>query len=331
MTDVIRDTLLTRVYDVAIETPLQLATKLSALSKNEIYLKREDMQAVHSFKIRGAYNKIVNMPEADRRKGIITASAGNHGQAVALAAAKLGIEAMVVVPEGTPHTKTDGIKAQGGRVIVYGNDYAAASQKALEINDRQHGLFVPAFNHRDIMAGQATIGLELAEQFPEMTDLVVPTGGGGLVAGIAKYLRVTAPHIRIHAAGVSGGSAAETAFNYGNDGHTQANRFADGIAVAQLGSLTWPEIKRCVADVLTAEETQVRRLIGTLSLQGHTLEGAGAVALAAATAHREQLGQYPAVVATGGNIDADVLRQCQDLVTPHPRSELTAQPEFSTI
>lgn len=298
---------------------------------SSLIVKDETEQSIKAYKIRGATNFIHIHKQQAQQAGVTTASAGNHGQAVALAAHKIGVEAVIVLPEGTPEVKKQAILAYGGRIIVHGHDYDSANQKALEINDRQHGLYVPAFDHRDIMAGQATVALELLRQAPGITDLVVPTGGGGLIAGIAKYLHVAAPHIRVHAAGVTSESAVETAFLEGNNSYTRANRFADGIAVGKVGTLTWPEIRRHVSQVFTVEETDVRRTVGVLSLQGHMLEGAGAIGIAAAIAHRSKLGQRPAVIATGGNIDPAVLLACQKLVANESTDQLTESRKFSTI
>ncbi|MDL2342170.1 MAG: pyridoxal-phosphate dependent enzyme [Patescibacteria group bacterium] len=296
-----------------------------------LLVKDETAQPTKAYKIRGATNFILKHVVQAHEAGVITASAGNHGQAVALAAAKIGIEAMVVVPEGTPETKKAGITAQGGRVVVYGQDYAAASHKALEINARQQGLYVPAFNHRDIMAGQATVAHELVQQAGDIQNLVVPTGGGGLLAGVAKYLAVAAPQLQVYGAGITGQSAVETAFLRGNSCQTNPNKFADGVAVAALGDQTWPDIKRHAKGALTVNEALVRRIIGALTNQGHILEGAGAVGLAAATANRQQLVGLTAVIATGGNIDPDVLLACREAAGCAPPQRLTRRLEFSTI
>lgn len=294
-----------RIGDFAVKTPLYVY--------DDILVKDETQQLTKAYKLRGATNFILKYAHVAHEAGVITASAGNHGQAVALAASKIGVEATIVVPEGTPNTKKDGIESHGGRVIVYGLDYAAADNRAHELNLSQKGLYAPAYNDRDIMAGQATMGLELLSQAPNMTDLVVPTGGGGALAGLAKYLRTTAPQVRLWGSGVSGYSAIEAAYRNGVDNLSQTCHFADGIAVTKLGSVTWPEIKRSVNGALTVEELTLRRLVGELSLSGHVVEGAGAVGLAASLANRQKLGRNPVTIATGGNIDEAVLRACQQI------------------
>lgn len=295
-----------------------IVIKTSLFEYNGILVKDETQQLTKAYKLRGATNFILKYADIAQQAGVITASAGNHGQAVALAASKIGVEAIVVVPEGTPNTKKDGIESQGGRVIVYGRDYAAAANRARELNINIKGLYAPAYDNRDIMAGQATMGLELVEQVPDLTDLVVPTGGGGALAGLAKYFRTTLPGVRLWGGGVTGLSAVEKALRSGNDGLTATCRFADGIAVLKLGDLTWPEIRRSVAGVLSVSELTLRRQVGNLSLAGHVVEGAGAVGISAAIQNRDRLGAVPVTIATGGNIDGAVLRSCQLLAMGEP-------------
>lgn len=301
----------TRIHGLAVFTGIY--------SYEGLLVKDETQQLTKAYKLRGATNFIFKHAEIAHESGVITASAGNHGQAVALAASKIGVEAVVVVPEGTPTTKKDGIESHGGRVIVFGDSYAAADSRAREINLSRKGLYAPAFDNRDIMAGQGTMALELIRQTPDMTDLIVPTGGGGALAAIAKYLRTVAPGVRVWGSGVSGSSAVENALRSGNVENIPTSRFADGIAVSKLGSLTWPEIRRSVARALTIDELTLRRQVGHLSLAGHVVEGAGAVGIGAALANRNLLGAVPVTIATGGNIDGAVLRSCQLLALGNRR------------
>lgn len=317
--------------DIAALRIANLAQNTDVYNYCGLIVKDETTQPTKAYKVRGAANFILKYADQAQSAGVVTASAGNHGQAVALAASFIGVEAVVVVPRGTPQIKMDGILAQGGNIVEFGANYAEASSKALEINGRQRGLFVPAFNHRDIMIGQATVARELLAQTTDLANVVVPTGGGGLLAGMARYLAVHAPWLRVYGAGVADGSAAETAFRSGNSGHTVANSFADGIAVDRLGDQTWPEIKRLVERVLTVNESSLRQQIGALSLSGHVLEAAGAVGIAAALSNANNLDGQTAVVATGGNIDAVALLACQQLVFPKATERLTKTKEFSTI
>lgn len=292
-----------RIKGVAVETPLWV--------HDGVIVKDETVQLTKAYKLRGACNFIFKHIDRAYEAGVITASAGNHGHAVALAAAKIGVSAIVVVPEGTPDTKKDGILSHGGQVIVYGSDYVAATAEALRMNANQRGLYVPAYNHRDIMAGQATMGLELSRQVPDMTDLVVPTGGGGALAGLAKLFRTVSPTVKLWGSGVTGSSAVASAFSSGNAAQTPTSHFADGIAVSKLGDVTWPEIQRSVRGALTVRELKLRLLVGQLSLAGRIVEGAGAVGLAAALENRTKLGSSPVTIATGGNIDFRALQSCQ--------------------
>ncbi|HSH55205.1 MAG TPA: pyridoxal-phosphate dependent enzyme, partial [Candidatus Limnocylindrales bacterium] len=182
----LKQTLLARVYDVAIETPLERAPKLSIRYGNDIYLKREDLQPVHSFKIRGAYNKIVQLSETERRRGVIAASAGNHAQGVALSAEKLGISATIVMPRTTPGIKVEAVKSYGAEVILEGDSYSDAYESCMRLLDASGKVFIHPFNDPAVIAGQATVGREICEQLPTVDYIFVPVGGGGLIAGIAQ-------------------------------------------------------------------------------------------------------------------------------------------------
>ncbi|MGN6668453.1 MAG: pyridoxal-phosphate dependent enzyme, partial [Trinickia sp.] len=189
-----------RVYDVARQTDLQHAPLLSARLRNGVYLKREDQQSVFSFKLRGAYNKMAHLPREALERGVITASAGNHAQGVALAAAKLGVRAIIVVPETAPSVKVDAVRAHGGatvEVVLAGESYSDAYAHALKLRQR-HGLtFIPAFDDPYVIAGQGTIAAEILRQHPgRIHTIFVPVGGGSLAAGIAAYTKAVRPEIR---------------------------------------------------------------------------------------------------------------------------------------
>jgi threonine dehydratase len=187
-----------RVYDVAIETPLEPASILSARIGNRVLLKREDMQPVFSFKLRGAYNKIVHLTPAQRKRGVICASAGNHAQGVALAAQKLGIRAVIVMPTTTPQIKIDAVKKRGGEVVLAGDSYDAAYTHALELEKKQKLNFVHPFDDPDVIAGQGTIGMEILRQHPDPIEAVFCcVGGGGLISGVAAYIKRLRPEIKV--------------------------------------------------------------------------------------------------------------------------------------
>ncbi|MEP7139905.1 MAG: pyridoxal-phosphate dependent enzyme, partial [Caldimonas sp.] len=187
-----------RVYDVAIETALDTAPALSARLDNRVFLKREDTQPVFSFKLRGAYNKMVLLPEDARARGVICASAGNHAQGVALAARRLGCQALIVMPTTTPSLKIDAVRALGGEVVLHGDSYSDAYARALELETERGLTFVHPFDDPDVIAGQGTVAMEILRQHQGPIDAIfVAVGGGGLISGIAAYVKAVRPEIRI--------------------------------------------------------------------------------------------------------------------------------------
>src|SRR5687767_6964251 len=196
--DYLEKILKARVYDVAMESPLEAAPALSKRLKNRLLLKREDLQPVFSFKLRGAYNRMAALPRKRLARGVITASAGNHAQGVALAAQKLRCRAVIVMPVTTPRIKVDAVAARGADVVLHGDSYAEAYRKALEIKSKRRLTFVHPYDDRDVIAGQGTIGMEILRQHPQPIDVVfVPVGGGGLISGIAAYIKNVNPKVRI--------------------------------------------------------------------------------------------------------------------------------------
>ncbi|MFZ3289678.1 MAG: pyridoxal-phosphate dependent enzyme, partial [Telluria sp.] len=200
-TDYLKKILTARVYDVATETPLELAPTLSERFGNRIYFKREDMQSVFSFKLRGAYNKMANLSASQLKRGVICASAGNHAQGVALSAARLGCRALVVMPTTTPQLKIDAVKARGGanvEVVLHGDSYTDAHNHALTLEKEQKLTFVHPFDDPDVIAGQGTIGMEILRQHSgPIHAIFVAIGGGGLIAGVAAYVKQIRPDIKI--------------------------------------------------------------------------------------------------------------------------------------
>ncbi len=195
-TDYLKRILTAKVYDVAEESRLELADILSDRLSNRVLLKREDMQAVFSFKLRGAYNRMARLPADTLARGVIAASAGNHAQGVALAARKLGCRAVIVMPVTTPHVKVDAVRALGGEVVLTGDSYSDAAAAALELQQRESLAFVHPFDDPDVIAGQGTIGMEILRQHPGPIEaLFVPIGGGGLAAGIACYVKIGRAHV----------------------------------------------------------------------------------------------------------------------------------------
>jgi len=195
--DYLKLALKARVYDVARETPLELAQSLSALWRNRIFFKREDLQSVFSFKLRGAYNKIAHMDEASRQKGVIASSAGNHAQGVALSAKKLGVKATIVMPQTTPKIKVDAVVRLGAKIILAGDHYDDAYAHALRLAEAEGLVFVHPYDDPLVIAGQGTIGLEIVRQLQDIAAIFVPVGGGGLIAGIASVVKALYPSIQI--------------------------------------------------------------------------------------------------------------------------------------
>ena len=190
--------LASRVYDVAVETPLQPAAKLSARLGHEIWLKREDMQPVFSFKLRGAYNKMAQLSHEVAARGVITASAGNHAQGVALAAKRLGLKAIIVMGRNTPSIKVDAVRAHGAKVVLFGDTYDDASVHARELADAEQLTYIHPYDDDDVIAGQGTVGMEIVNQHPGQLDAVfVPVGGGGLIAGVAAYVKYLYPQTKV--------------------------------------------------------------------------------------------------------------------------------------
>ena len=196
--DYLKKILTARVYDVAQETPLELANTLSQRIDNRIYFKREDMQSVFSFKLRGAYNKMAHLTPAQLKRGVICASAGNHAQGVALSAARLGCRAVIVMPTTTPQVKIDAVKARGGEVVLFGDSFTDAYEHALTLEKKQKLTFVHPFDDPYVIAGQGTVGMEILRQHPEPIHAIfVAIGGGGLIAGVASYVKAVRPDIKI--------------------------------------------------------------------------------------------------------------------------------------
>src|SRR3954468_8499288 len=196
--DYLQKILTARVYDVAVESPLEFAPTLSQRMDNQIYLKREDTQSVFSFKLRGAYNKMAHLTPAQLKRGVICASAGNHAQGVALSAKKLGCRAVIVMPTTTPPVKIDAVKARGGEVVLFGESYTDAYNHALTLQKKHKLSFVHPFDDPDVIAGQGTIGVEILRQHPgPIHAIFLPVGGGGLIAGIAAYVKKLSPRTRM--------------------------------------------------------------------------------------------------------------------------------------
>src|SRR5690606_2085971 len=197
-TDYLKRILTSKVYDVAIESSLEFAPQVSKRINNKVWLKREDTQPVFSFKLRGAYNKMAHLSAAELKRGVITASAGNHAQGVALAAQRLGCRAVIVMPVTTPDVKIDAVRARGAEVVLFGDSFTDAAEHAAELQSSEKLTFVHPFDDPDVIAGQGTVGMEILRQHPGPIDAIfVAIGGGGLIAGVAAYIKQLRPEIKV--------------------------------------------------------------------------------------------------------------------------------------
>jgi threonine dehydratase len=311
----VREILTSRVYDVARETPLDPAPRLSARLGVPVFLKREDLQPVFSFKVRGAYNRMARLSEAERRRGVIAASAGNHAQGVALSAQHLGIRARIVMPRTTPDIKVDAVRNRGGDVELSGDTYAEAYAFACEEADRTGATFIHPFDDPVVIAGQGTVGDEIVRQRPgDLGAIFVPVGGGGLLAGIAAYVKAMLPAVRI--IGVEPVDADAMARSLKAGERIVLDRvglFADGVAVRQVGAHTFAIAQETVDDVVVVDNDAICAAIKDVFDDTRTImEPAGALSVAglkAWVALQPDLPQQPLVaVLSGANMNFDRLR-----------------------
>src|SRR6185436_18358639 len=244
-----------RVYDVATETPLEPAPNLSARLANRLYLKREDLQPVFSFKLRGAYNKMVRLPAGALKRGVITASAGNHAQCVALAAQKLGCTATIVMPVTTPQIKVDAVRGRGAKVILHGDSYDEAYERARSLERGKKLTFVHPYDDPDVIAGQGTIAMEILRQRPAPIHAIfVAIGGGGLISGIAAYVKSLRPDIRVIGVEPEDADAMYRSLKAGRRVKLdQVGLFADGVAVRQVGKETFRLCRELVDEVILVD------------------------------------------------------------------------------
>ncbi len=292
MNDAVKQTLLARVYDVAVETPLEPAVKLSAALGRGVYLKREDLQPVHSFKLRGAYNKIAQLTAAERRKGVIAASAGNHAQGVALSAHKLGISALIVMPRTTPPIKVEAVRSYGATVELFGDSYSDAAEHCKQRMHETGRTYVHPFDDPLVIAGQGTVGREILEQLPDVTHIFVPVGGGGLVAGIAQYVKALRPDIRIVAVEPEDSNVLQASLAAGKRiVLPHVGIFADGVAVKQMGEHTFAVCKQYVDDCVTVNTDALCAAIKAIFEETRGIvEPAGALGVAGITAYAARRG-----------------------------------------
>ena len=312
--DFVRAVLTSRVYDVAKETPLQRAPRLSARLDAGVWLKREDHQPVFSFKIRGAHNCIASLSPAERASGVIAASAGNHAQGVAWSARHLGLRAVIVMPRTTPDIKVDAVRALGAEIVLAGDHYADAEDEARRVADQGGHAFIHPYDDPRVIAGQATVGDEILRQRPgELGAIFVPVGGGGLLAGIATYVKALMPLVRVFGVEPTDSDAMWQALAAGRPVPlSHPGLFADGVAVRQVGRHTFPLVQAAADGVIRVTNDQICAAIKDVFEDTRGIvEPAGALAIAGLKAHVEQGGarDKPLVaVLSGANMNFDRLR-----------------------
>ncbi|HYG58333.1 MAG TPA: threonine ammonia-lyase, partial [Symbiobacteriaceae bacterium] len=291
-------------------TPLFHSHNISTQSGLPVYFKAENLQRAGSFKIRGAFYKMTSLSPDERSRGVIAASAGNHAQGVALAAQQLGITSTICMPEGAPITKVTATESYGAKVVLYGQTYDDAYQKALELQQAHGYTFIHGFDDPYIVAGQGTIGLEILADLPDVATVFVPIGGGGLVSGVALALKSLKPGVRVIGVQASGAPAIYLSQRKGELVYTDSVRtIADGIAIKRPGTLNWDLIQQYVDEVVLVDEEEIAQSILILLERAKLMvEGAGAVGLAAFLGGKSAHVQGPVcVVLSGGNIDANVM------------------------
>ncbi len=313
-TDYLEAILKARVYDVAAETPLEVATSLSARLANRVLLKREDMQPVFSFKLRGAYNKMANLTAAQLRHGVICASAGNHAQGVAYAAQRLGCRAVIVMPATTPRIKVDAVAARGARVVLHGDAYDDAYAHALTVARRERLTFVHPYDDPDVIAGQGTVGMEILRSHSgPIHAIFVAVGGGGLISGVAAYVKRLRPEVKIIGVEPIDADAMTRSLAAGHRVKlTQVGLFADGVAVKQVGEETFRLCRELVDEMILVDNDGICAAIKDVFEDTRAiLEPAGALAVAGAKAwveRRRVRGRTLVAVACGANMNFDRLR-----------------------
>jgi len=303
-----------RVYDVASETPLELAPGLSRRLRNRLLIKREDLQPVFSFKLRGAYNKMAGLPRARLARGVIAASAGNHAQGVALAAQRLGCRAVIVMPVTTPRIKVDAVLARGAQVVLHGDSYAEAFAQAMRLKRRRGLAFVHPYDDPEVIAGQGTIGMEILRQHAGPLEAIfVPVGGGGLISGIAAYVKRVRPSIKVVGVEPVDAAAMTQSLKKGRRVKLEhVGLFADGVAVKEVGRETFRLCRELVDEMVLADTDAMCAAIKDVFEDTRVvLEPAGALAIAGAKAWVERhgaRGKALVAVASGANTNFDRLR-----------------------
>ena len=314
LTQLLHDVLTSRVYDVARETPLEPAPRLTARLGNEVLFKREDLQPIFSFKIRGAYNKIAHLSDRERARGVIAASAGNHAQGVAYSARELKLRAIIVMPQTTPQIKVDAVRAMGAEVVLSGDSYAEAKAHCDTLVEQSGMAFIHPFDDPLVIAGQGTVGAEILRHSQDRLSAVfVPVGGGGLIAGIAGYIKALLPDVTIIGVEPFEADAMYRSLAVGRRVQLEhVGIFADGVAVREVGERTFPIVQRTVDEIVRVTNDEICAAIKDVFDDTRSvMEPAGALAAAGLKAWVERQGarnQSLVAVLSGANMNFDRLR-----------------------
>ncbi|KAK4512142.1 uncharacterized protein ATC70_013385 [Mucor velutinosus] len=314
--DYLRMILTARVYDIVKETPLQEAVNLNAKIGSKIYLKREDLQPVFSFKIRGAYNRLAHLTDEEKKRGVIACSAGNHAQGVAISAQKLGIKAKIVMPVPTPAIKWRNVARLGAEVVLFGNDFDEAKKECARLTAEEGLLDIPPFDDPYVIAGQGTIGMEILRQHDvsKISTIFIPIGGGGLIAGIGSYVKRIAPHIKIIGVETHDACAMKQSLKAGDRVLlNEVGLFADGAAVRMVGKENYRLVTSFIDDVVLVNNDEVCAAIKDVFEDTRSVcEPTGALALAAIKkylhAHPEAKDDVHVAIVSGANVNFDRLR-----------------------
>jgi len=317
---VVKKILASRVYDIAVETPLQDAPSISARLGHQVALKREDLQPVFSFKLRGAYNKMARLSAKDRARGVVAASAGNHAQGVALAAQKLGIKSHIVMGRNTPSIKVDAVRALGAHIVFQGDTYQQAADHAAKLAKSRGYILVHPYDDPDVIAGQGTVGMEIMNQHPGPDAVFVPVGGGGLIAGIAAYIKYLRPETRVVGVEAEGSACLAAALESGRRVRLPVDTldvFADGVSVAQVGLAPFRIARDHVDEVVTVSIDEICAAIKDVFDDTRSIaEPAGALAVAGLKKYAEEnpgvAGKRFVAVVSGANVNFDRLRHISE-------------------
>lgn len=326
MDELLKNIMTAKIYDLAVRTPIDYAKVISREIKNDVYFKREDLQPVFSFKIRGAVNKMFNLTEEERKKGVVCASAGNHAQGVAISAKHLGISATIVMPITTPSIKVEAVKSHGAKVVLHGDSYSDASEYSKQLEKEQGLILVHPFDDPLVIAGQGTVGFEIVQQCTNPDYVFVPVGGGGLLGGMAAIIKELYPHIKVIGVEPEDSNAMISSINLGKRVLLEkVGIFADGVAVKQVGTLTFDLCQKYVDDWIQVSTDEICSAIKNIYDDTRSIvEPAGALALAGLKRYVKKhhiTDKRMVAVNSGANMNFDRLRFVAD------RTELGEQKE----